>query len=109
MISLGTRWRMKLCWILLTLFLMGASSCQRRAHPDLRQELLTMLEHDQRIRQEHQTIFVKTATPPDKVFVPKEEKEVMQRKSLRMLKNVNRNSNCNPVPCIPARAGLCPR
>ena len=89
MILLGKRWITRLCWILLTLILMGTSGCHRYAHPDLRKELLTMLEQDQRIRQEHQAIFVKTATPPDKVFVPKEELDRKNQELFEKMKQLD--------------------
>jgi hypothetical protein len=50
---------------------LAASGCQRCDQPDLRRELLTMLEKDQAIREEHLVVMT-TATPPGEVFVPKE-------------------------------------
>jgi hypothetical protein len=69
--------------------LIGTSGCHRYAHPDIRQELLTMLEQDQRIRQEHQTVFAKTATPPDRVFVPKEELDRKNQELFEKMKQLD--------------------
>ncbi|MGD2040829.1 MAG: hypothetical protein PVH11_08385 [Anaerolineae bacterium] len=72
MTPLGSRWMNPLCCIFLAILLLAASGCQRYDRPDLRQELLVMLEEDQRIRQEHLVVMT-TATPPHEVFVPREE------------------------------------
>ena len=59
-----------LCLVLLFL-LLGTSACRHYDRPDLRRELLAMLEADQRIREEHLVVMT-TATPPEDGFLPRE-------------------------------------
>lgn len=67
----GKRWTAALGCLVLLLLLLGAGACRRYDRPELRRELLAMLETDQRIREEHLVVMT-TATPPDEVFVPEE-------------------------------------
>ncbi len=63
-------------WILVFFLLLSLVSCARVANPELRRELLSMLEKDQAIREEYLVVTVPAASTPlagtAEVFVPRE-------------------------------------
>jgi hypothetical protein len=84
----GKRWTAALGCLALLLLLLGAGACQRYDRPELRRELLAMLETDQRIREEHLVVMT-TATPPDEGFVPREEMDEASQALFDQMKEID--------------------
>lgn len=74
--------------LLIILILLALGACQRYDQPELRRELLAMLETDQRIREEHLVVMT-TATPPDQVFVPVEEMDEANQELFEQMKEMD--------------------